>query len=436
VFIRVYLWFQALKSKLAKVRFVNTNKDDDLQKLDEFFKSIGANPVVLALSLGRLGDGIGNSIPFIILPLYIDKLPAAGLNLPDTTKVGIALSLFGLTAGIVQPFTGTLSDRLNARKVFVVTGLFVLGFATLGFAFSRSYIHVLIFRILQGLGLAITIPATVAILANVSERQTRGGSMGVFSSFRIAGLAIGPIIGGFLVNYGFNLTFFVGAAFIFLGVLVVIRIVPEVKAETIDNDPKTFVLFDRSLLSASILSLGLATFVMAASFTMVVPLENQMNARLNQTAAGFGIAFSALIIARFFLQVPFGRLSDRMGRKPFIVWGLALMALSTLATGYLTTQWEFILVRIIQGIASAGIAAPVFALAGDLSRAGGEGRQMSIITMGFTFGAALGTLVAGILANLFFALPFIVGGAASIIAALVVVYFVQETRAPQGAEAN
>jgi len=402
-----------------------------LEKLKEFFKDIGANPVVLALSLGRLGDGIGNSILFVVLPIYIAKLPAPGFNIPDSFKVGIALSLFGLTAGILQPFMGALSDRLNIRKAFVVIGLLILGGATLAYTFSSQYIYVLIFRVLQGLGLSITIPATVAILTNSTERRTRGGSMGIFSSFRVAGLAIGPLLGGFLIRYGFQLTFYVGAAFIFLGVIVVMLVVPEVKADTTEEERKSFVLFDTRLLSSSILTLGLATFVMAAAFTLVVPLENQVNARLNETAAGFSIALSALIIARFLLQVPFGRISDRIGRKPFIVSGLILMGLSTVATGYLTTQWEFIIVQVIQGIASAGIAAPVFALAGDLSKSGGEGRQMSIITMGFGFGVALGTLFGGLLATSFFALPFIVGGAASLVVCAAVVLFVHETRAKE-----
>lgn len=402
-----------------------------LEKIKNFFKDIGANPVVLALSLGRLGDGIGNSILFVVLPIYIAKLPAPGFNIPDSLKVGIALSLFGLTAGIVQPFMGALSDRLNIRKAFVVIGLLILGGATLAYTFSSQYIYVLIFRVLQGLGLSITIPATVAILTNSTERNTRGGSMGIFSSFRVAGLAIGPLLGGFLIRYGFQLTFYIGAAFIFLGVIVVMLIVPEVKADTSEEERKSFVLFDTSLLSPAILTLGLATFVMAAAFTLVVPLENQMNARLNITAAGFSIAFSALIITRFLLQVPFGRISDRIGRKPFIVSGLVLMALATVATGYLTTQWEFIVVRVLQGIASAGIAAPVFALAGDLSKSGGEGRQMSIVTMGFGFGVALGTLFGGLLATSFFALPFIVGGAASIVVCAAVYLFVHETRPEQ-----
>ena len=250
--------------------------------------------------------------------------------------------------------------------------------------------------------------------------------MGMYSTLRVAGLAIGPLLGGFLVQYGFQLTFYVGAGLIFLGVIVVVIVVPEIKAQT-QGDPEKFILFDRRLLSAPILSLGMAAFVMAAAFTLVVPLEDQMNTRLSQTAAGFSIAFSALVVVRFLFQVPIGRLSDFKGRKPFIVYGLLLMAVSTAATGYVTTQWQFILVRVVQGVASAGIAAPVFALAGDLSRAGGEGRQMSVITMGFGFGVALGTLFSGLLATISFVLPFLVGGAVSAIMAGVVAYYVHET---------
>ncbi len=396
------------------------------ENIKQYLTSIGATPPVLALSFGRLCDGIGNSVLFIVLPLYITQLPTRLANFPDTVKIGIALSLFGLTAGILQPFTGAMIDRLNIRKAFVVLGLVILGGATLAFAFSRAYVDVLIFRVLQGIGLSITIPATVAILTNATERKTRGGSMGMYSTLRVAGLAIGPLLGGFLVQYGFELTFYVGAGLIFLGVIVVMIVVPEIKAQT-NDDPEGFILFDRRLLSAPILSLGMAAFVMAAAFTLVVPLEDQMNTRLSQTAAGFSIAFSALVITRVIIQVPLGRLSDYKGRKPFIVYGLLLMAVSTAATGYVTTQWQFILVRVVQGIASAGIAAPVFALAGDLARAGGEGRQMSIITMGFGFGVALGTLFSGLLATISFVLPFLAGGAVSAIMAGVVAYYVHET---------
>jgi MFS family permease len=62
-----------------------------------------------------------------------------------------------------------------------------------------------------------------------------------------------------------------------------------------------------------------------------------------------------------------------------------------------------------------------------MSRAGGEGRQMSIITMGFGLGIAVGPLMAGVLAVFFFQLPFWVAGVMSLIGAWVVYRYVPET---------
>jgi MFS family permease len=95
--------------------------------------------------------------------------------------------------------------------------------------------------------------------------------------------------------------------------------------------------------------------------------------------------------------------------------------------GLVRQTWQLVLLRVFQGLASAGIAAPAFALAGDLSQAGGEGRQMSVITMGFVLGLSFGTLIAGILAVYWLELPFILGGALSLLGAWVVYRFVPET---------
>jgi MFS family permease len=180
-------------------------------------------------------------------------------------------------------------------------------------------------------------------------------------------------------------------------------------------------------LTAGIVGLGLATFVMASSFSMMTTLEAQFNARLQQTAIGFSIAFSALMVSRLIFHIPLGRLSDHIGRKPLIIGGLLLMAPATILLGLAGTTLQLTGVRLFQGLASAGIAAPAFALAADLSQAGGEGRQMSIITMGFGLGLALGPLLAGVLVLAFFELPFLVGGLLSVVGAWIVYRFVPET---------
>jgi MFS family permease len=88
---------------------------------------------------------------------------------------------------------------------------------------------------------------------------------------------------------------------------------------------------------------------------------------------------------------------------------------------------QFTGLRIVQGLASAAIAAPAFALAADLSKRGGEGRQMSIITMGFGLGIATGPLITGILAVQSFTLPFLVLALLTIIGLYIVYRYVPET---------
>jgi MFS family permease len=398
---------------------------------------IGVNRVVLALSVARLADALGNSILFIIIPLYVARLPAPWFPLPESVLVGLLISLYGLVNSLSQPIMGALSDRMSRRKPFILGGLMLMGVSTLAFVVARRFTDLLVIRALQGVGVALTIPASMALMATATEKRTRGGSMGVYSTMRVLGFAVGPLIGGFLqVNFGFNAAFYAGAAFVFLGVVLVQAWVDEVPADVSVEAARPFRIIDRDLLSVGILGLGIATFVMASSFSMLTTLENEFNARLQQTALGFSIAFSALTFSRLLVQVPLGRLSDRIGRKPLIIAGLILMSPATALLGWAATTLQLTGLRVVQGIGSAGVAAPTFALAADLSRVGGEGRQMSVITMGFGLGIALGPLIAGVLAVFFFELPFYVGALLSLAGAWVVYHYVPETvqrRAPQPA---
>ena len=113
---------------------------------------LGANQVVLALSVARLGDAIGNSILFIIIPLYVAKLPAPSFPLPETVLVGILISLYGLANSIFQPLTGAVADRVGRRKPIIQIGLLLMGAGTLAFVFATRFTDLLLIRALQGVG--------------------------------------------------------------------------------------------------------------------------------------------------------------------------------------------------------------------------------------------------------------------------------------------
>ena len=394
----------------------------------EKLERIGGNRVVIALSSARLGDAIGNSILFIVLPLFVAKLPSPAFPFPDTVRVGLLIAMFGFVNALLQPFAGALIDRAGRRKPFILAGLFMLGLATVGFIFASRFSDLLFLRIFQGIGVALTIPAALALMVGSSKKETRGGSMGIYTTSRMVGLGIGPLLGGALYDrYGIEAAFYAGSAFILVALILVQLWVKEKPVQRTGKKPIKFQIIDTNLLTVGIVGVSFATLVMAGSFSMMAALEDQFNQRLGMTAFVFSLAFSALLFSRVFTQVPLGRLSDRIGRKPLIIAGLLLMAPITAMLGYASSATELIILRLLQGLASAGVAAPAFAIAGDMAQEGGEGRQMSFITMGFGLGVALGPLLAGILAVYSFTLPFIIGGLVCIPGAWVVYRYVPET---------
>lgn len=389
-------------------------------------RHLGADRTVLALSLARLVDGVGNSILIVVLPIYVAELPRR-LEVPDSVLVGVLISLFGLVNSAAQPLAGALADRFGYWKRWVQAGLVSMAACTLGLLWVKSYLPLLALRSLQGVAFGVTLPASMALIRSATSVGLRGGAMGVFTTFRMIGFSIGPLLGGWLyVRYGFAAVFWAGAGLLLLGVVAVQGWVEEPpKAEAPGGRADR--LFERSLYEPGLVALGIATFVMASAVVMMSALENEFNARLDQTALGFGVAFSALTITRVVFQVPLGRLSDTIGRRPLVIGGLLLLAPATVALGWTSTTVELTVVRLVQGLATAAIAAPAFALAGDLARSGGEGRQMSVLTLGFSTGIGVGPLLAGFLGAVGFEIPFVVGGAMAVGAAWVVGRWVPET---------
>jgi len=408
--------------------------------VDRIRTILGMNRTVLALSLARLCDGIGNSILFVVLPLYVVSLPHPWLDLPVPLLVGVLISAFGLASAAVQPLAAHLTDRIGRYKLVIQVGLVVLAAATLAFVFASRYVDLLLLRVAQGVGLALEIPATMALLALASRKATRGGTMGFYTTMRMVGLGLGPLVGGFLHDrFGNDSAFFAGS-----GVLVAAAVVVHFGVErqptpadrlraakdSVSDDDGDDGSGGVSHPTRSLFAAALATFVMAASFTLVTTLENEFNQRLDIGAFAFGLAFSSLMISRLFFQVPMGRLSDRHGRKPFVVGGLVALAASTAALGEVPSLGWFIAARFVQGIAAAAIVAPAIAYAGDITEGKGggqEGRQMSTVTIGFGLGIALGPLLAGALAPFFFELPFLATGGLCLVASLVAWRWMVET---------
>ena len=390
---------------------------------------LGINREVLALSAARFVDAFANSILIVILPLYVAAIPSEHLHFPVETLVGILIATFGIISSFVQPFAGRASDRLDRRKIFILVGLSLMGVATFVFAEADEFLHLMIIRAVQGIGFALTIPATLSLMAEYTEMRSRGGAMGIYTTMRMAGFAVGPLLGGVIqVHYGFQTAFYVVGILSLVGAFIVWVLVQEPEHLEADAAQARKLPSFRESVSGEFIILGIASIIMAAAISMMVALENEFNTRLSQTAIGFGVAFSALTISRVFLQIPLGKAADIWGRKIVIILGFIILAPTTIWLGFVHTTGQLVVARLVQGVGMAGISAPIFALAGDKAKGGSSGTQMSVVTMSFGLGIAAGPVLAGVMSGyISFSSPFILGGTLCLVAAWMIGQFVTET---------
>ena len=400
---------------------------------------------VLVLALARFADAVGNSFLIVVLPLLIasGSLSGDAFGLSPAFVTGLILSLYGFLNSLGQPFTGRLSDRTGDRKRFVLIGLAILTGANLTYAFVGDYVSLLLVRGLQGVGVAFTIPSTIALINDLATDDSRGGNMGLFNAFRMLGIGLGPIAAGVIVEggpyslsvigvpvTGFDAAFYVAGLTVFVSYVAVWALVsnPETLEASAGEDLSIDVFAKESdTLLDPIFTLAVAGMFMAIAIGLITTLEPVINERLEQHTAWCGLQFGAFVLAQILLQIPIGAASDRWGRRPFVLLGLAVLVTATLAQGLVTTSWGMLLTRIGQGISGAMVFAPGLALAGDLADARNAGTKLSVLTMSFGLGTAIGPLAAGFLVRFGYATPFVFGAALALVGVVLVYTQVEET---------
>lgn len=128
---------------------------------------------------------------------------------------------------------------------------------------------------------------------------------------------------------------------------------------------------------------------------IVVPLLPVYANDLGASGIYVGMIFGAFTLSRIFLLPVFGRLSDRRGRKPFIVAGLLSYTIISFAFVFSRTIESLILLRFIQGACSAMIIPVVQAYIGEITPEGSEGYSMGLFNLSMFLSLSLGPLIGG-----------------------------------------
>lgn len=180
-------------------------------------------------------------------------LPALQSSLHATVvDVQWVIESYGLFLSALILVGGALGDSLGRRKMFLI-GVFAFGVASAGCGFSSGIRMLVIWRSVQGLAAAFLVPGSLAIISASFDERSRGKAIGIWSGFTAITTALGPVVGGWLIeNASWHWVFFINVPLALLVIAISVWHVPEsrnVDAQRID------------WLGASIATVGLSGLV-------------------------------------------------------------------------------------------------------------------------------------------------------------------------------
>jgi EmrB/QacA subfamily drug resistance transporter len=155
-----------------------------------------SKPMILAaLLLAAFLVNLDTTLVNVALPALVRQLHAT------TTQLQWVVDSFNLVFAALLLTFGSLSDRFG-RKRMLLTGLIVFGAASLAGGFTNSPAQLIAVRSVMGLGAAITFPATLSLISNVfTERRERARAIGLWGAIAGVAIAMGPIVGGWLLEH-------------------------------------------------------------------------------------------------------------------------------------------------------------------------------------------------------------------------------------------
>lgn len=175
--------------------------------------------VLLCLSLLLI------TVDATVLHIAVPALTAA-LE-PTSVQLLWIIDSYSLVVAPLLIMFGTLGDRYG-RKRLVLAGFVLFGVASLGAAFAPSALMLILARALLGVGGAMIMPATLSLIRQVfTDRRERAIALGVWSAVAAAGAAVGPLIGGVLVEIWWGAVFLINVPILVVLLPAAARLLPE-----------------------------------------------------------------------------------------------------------------------------------------------------------------------------------------------------------------
>lgn len=376
---------------------------------------------VLFIAVFASTMGVGFIGP--LLPLYARDLGAAGLSL------GMIFAGFSMARFLLTPFIGRLSDRYG-RRIFLATGLILFSGFSLLYISAQSVLNIILVRALHGASAGMVIPVAQAYIGELSPEGKEGSYMGTFTVSLFAAFGIGPLLGGPLADrLGMRAPFVVMGVLSLVAFCLVVTRLPELGLHRQRWKQRASV---RGVLGDTLV-VALLVFRSTLAFGrgLVVPFLPFIAEDRGASLSLIGGLLATNILLAAFMQIPFGRLADRVSRP--VLAGLAMIGSAAVifAIPFCETVGHLFILQIATGTVGAlGFPAAIAMATESGRRLSGMGTVMALFNSGMSIGLILGPLAGG-LAQGIFGLDFVFKGGSLVVVAGSVAFVLLVRRAMQ-----
>ncbi len=313
------------------------------------------------------------------------------------TFAGFVVCLFSITSVVRPPFSGLIADNLNNIWLLFISNI-IMSIGLFGFSFSSGSMPLMImFRVLNGVGMAVCGTVQVALIIHFIPRNRTGEGIGYLGVSQLISSACAPAFGlAVAERFGMASTF-AAAAILPLLACGMLLFLLKLHVEPAKKASKHISFSDIIDLRAMPFTLPYSTFSFVNG---VINGYLVMFADLN-SIGNVSIYFTLYAIAVFAVRPFSGKLMDRKGLKYTVFPGMIICALSLFLLGWTTSLWMVLATGLLRALGQ-GSAQPSLQ-AGCLNHVGRErsGVATSTYYLGGDIGQGIGPMVGGfILANI------------------------------------
>ncbi|MGG4103877.1 MFS transporter [Paenibacillus lautus] len=335
----------------------------------------------IQMTVGMLFLFTGFYLLLPTLPLYIKHLGGS------ESQVGLAAGAFTLTAVVFRPMVGGLVDRYG-RRAFYVWGLIFFILSMYLYDWVGSILLLLALRILHGASWAFSTTSIGTVITDLIPTSRRGEGMGWYGMAMTVAMAIGPMLGTFIVSgYSFRTLFLVAT-----GLSLIAFILAYMTRAPYQAKPSAGRI---QLVEKSVLPVTVAIFFLAVAYggiTTFLPLFAE-SIRVNP-----GTFFLVYAVALTLIRPFAGKLSDRFGEAAVIIPSLVVTAAALIVLSMSNGLTGLITAAILYGIgfgsAQPALQAATLRIAPENRRGAANASFMTAFDLGIGLGAIILGLVS------------------------------------------